>query len=78
MPSAATAIMTLSSRSGLRMIAQQAIDRLDSAVDLHGAIAGLGIDLADQTNTYQANWRDAMADLLASNGSDYDYLNLLA
>lgn len=72
-----TVVAQLASVNDPRIIAQQAIDRLDSAVALHGAIAGSGIALADQTNAYQANWRNAMADVLGNSSQDYDYLNLL-
>lgn len=50
---------------------------LDHATKIHGAIANEHISLADETNVYQANWRDAILKLLAKRESDFDYLELL-
>ena len=37
-----------------------------------------GVFLADNTNAYQESWRLAIADVLAGNQQDYDYLALLS
>ena len=58
--------------------ANEAIAMLQEAVTLHGRIAGSGINLRDDTNVYQENWRLALNDLLVNRSSDFDYLELLS
>jgi hypothetical protein len=74
----ANAIGDMSLFPTARASAQQAVQRLQDAGQLHTAVQQSGIFLADNTNAYQDNWRLAMNDLLQSNGGDYDYLELLS
>jgi hypothetical protein len=60
-----------------RLCAHAADQLLDNAVSLHGQIAGSGLALADDTNSYQSNWRDALRTTLTNSSKDYDYLEML-
>ena len=71
-------IATVASQLDPRECAQTAVSVLSGAVNLHAQIASLGVSLRDQTNTYQANWINALGDLLSNHASDFDYLELLA
>jgi hypothetical protein len=57
--------------------ANAAISVLQQAERLHGKIAPAGMQLKDETSSYQRNWRLALEDLLKKRSSDYDYLELL-
>jgi len=72
------AITDISGNPDPRICAQQAIDRLSSATDLHGRIAATGLNLGDGTNIYQDAWIRALSRLLAEASNDYDYLSLLS
>jgi len=61
-----------------RANANSAIQILENAVSLHGDINNQGLRLSDNTNSYQANWQQALNDLLSNNSSDYDYLDLIS
>lgn len=60
-----------------REAAEAAMSILRKAVDLHSQIAATGIRLKDGTNSYQANWLAALADLVDRHAADYAYLDLL-
>ncbi|MBE3037372.1 MAG: hypothetical protein IMZ62_00945 [Chloroflexi bacterium] len=70
-------VADLASQTDPRLCAQAAISVLNTAVSLHARIAALGVLLMDGTNTYQANWVNAVNDLLSQHGTDFDYLDLL-
>lgn len=55
-----------------------AIGILDGALALHTLIQQSNVFLADRTNTYQANWKLALEDLLKDNKADFDFLALMA
>lgn len=57
--------------------ADAAITQLDGAIALHTSIRAAGVFLGDNTNAYQANWRQAMIDLLQEHNSGFEYLALL-
>lgn len=61
-----------------RTNATDALQRLRSAVQLHGAIFESNVFLRDDTNVYQSNWALAIEDVLTTNGDDFDYLTLLS
>lgn len=71
-------VTAISTDSNPRVCAQQAIDRLQSATDLHGRIAATGLNLGDGTNAYQDAWLRALRRLMVDASNDYDYLSLLA
>lgn len=71
-------IATVASQVDPRECAQTVKSVLSGAVNLHAQIASLGVSLRDQTKTYQANWINALDDLLSMHGSDFDYLELLS
>ena len=60
-----------------REASQEARQHLQQAVELHDDIAQGGVSLKDNTNAYQANWRDAIDDLLGKHDSEFDFLELL-
>ena len=68
----------MAATTNLRTNANAAIARLEDAVELHAEIIAAGVQLRDSTDSYQANWAAALADVLAQHTSDYDYLELLA
>jgi len=51
--------------------------RLQGAVSLHEQIRQSGVLLKDGTDSYQANWDNAMGQVLSDCDGDYDYLDLL-
>jgi hypothetical protein len=55
-----------------------AIGILDGALALHTSIQQSNVFLADRTNTYQANWKLALEDLLKDNRADFDFLALMS
>jgi len=57
--------------------AQAAADVLANAIDLHRNVKAQGIDLADDTDSYQSNWLQAIDALISRNSDDYDYLGML-
>ena len=60
-----------------RASAEVAGQRLAGAVSLYGQIRESGMQLKDNSDAYQENWRLALADVLASRTADYDYLELI-
>jgi hypothetical protein len=70
-------LANLALQANPRLCAQAAITALTGAVNLHRNIAATRLILKDSTNTYQANWMNAMTDLLAQRAVDFDYLDLL-
>jgi len=72
------AITDISGNPDPRTCAQQAIDRLSSATNLHGRVAATGLNLGDGTNVYQDAWVRALSRLMTDASNDYDYLYLLA
>jgi hypothetical protein len=70
-------VQTMSAVDDARANAHTAIAILRQAVHLHGVIGAAGIVLRDGTNSYQANWVDAVEDLLQTRTDDFDYLALL-
>ena len=71
-------LAALAAHSDPRLCAQAATSVLTDAVGYHSSIAGLGVTLRDDTSAYQANWLNAVNDLLTQHGDDFDYLALLA
>jgi hypothetical protein len=61
-----------------RMNVASAIGILDGALALHTSIQQSNVFLADRTNTYQANWKLALEDLLKDNKADFDFLALMS
>ncbi len=61
-----------------RTAAQAALTLLDRSVETHARIADAGLALRDETNVYQANWRNALAQVLTNQSDDYDYLEMLS
>lgn len=61
-----------------RNCAHAAQAALAAAILLHGQIASSGITLRDETSSYQANWQNALTDLLSLRSDDYDYLEMLS
>lgn len=57
--------------------ANAAIEVLEHAMELHEQIASLNVNLRDNTSSYQASWRGAMSQLLATAKDDFEYLQLL-
>ncbi len=55
-----------------------ALGILDGALALHTSIQQSNVFLADRTNTYQANWKLALEDLLKDNKADFDFLALMS
>lgn len=55
-----------------------AVGILDDAMALHGRIAATGLRLRDNTNAYQANWRQALQRLQDDFKADLDYLRLIS
>jgi len=70
-------ISDISVNSDARTCAQQAIDRLSSATNLHGRIATKGLNLRNGTNIYQDAWSLALRRLMTNASNDYDYLSLI-
>jgi hypothetical protein len=64
--------------TGARLRAASAKAVLQNAVSLHATIAGAGLQLADGTSSYQANWSAAIDGVLTSASYDYDYLELIS
>ena len=60
-----------------RASADAATQRLAGAVALYGQIRDTGVQLKDSADAYQENWRLALADVLATRSTDYDYLELV-
>jgi hypothetical protein len=60
-----------------RARAAAAIQRLADAVGLYGQVRQAGVAVKDNADAYQENWRLAIADVLSSRSSDYDFLELL-
>ena len=60
-----------------RESAEIARQRLADAVSLYGQIREAGMQLRDNSDAYQENWRLALSDVLASRTADYDYLELM-
>ena len=71
-------IDSITSSNDPRANANSAIQVLDNAISLHDDIKNHGFHLADNTDAYQANWREALINLLSNNSSDYDYLDLIS
>ena len=68
----------IASQHDPKRCAEMARSALSDAVDLHAQISSIGLSLRDHTNTYQANWMNAIGDLLSGRGSDFDYLELIS
>jgi hypothetical protein len=68
---------SMATESDPRKNAAAAISILDGAVALHTTIQQNNVFLADRTNTYQANWKLALEDLLKDNKDDFDFLALM-
>ena len=60
-----------------RASAERAGQGLAGAVALYGQIRESGMQLKDNSDAYQENWRLALSDVLASRAADYDYLELM-
>lgn len=60
-----------------RRNAETAMEILEGAVSLHRAIAGMRLDLRDNTNVYQESWLGALRQLCTQHSSDFEYLELL-
>lgn len=60
-----------------RKNANAAIALLEGAVAFHAAIREGSVFLSDRTNTYQANWKLALEDLLKNCEADFDFLELI-
>ncbi len=60
-----------------KICAQRAIDQLSNAASLHAQIEKVGVFLKDDTNSYQANWKEAIEQLLINHSDDFEYLELL-
>ena len=58
--------------------AQTAINILSNAVQLHQEVISVGVNLRDNSNNYQLNWKTAMENLLVNSTTDYDLLDLLS
>lgn len=58
--------------------ASTAIALLENAISIHAVIQLNNVFLADNTNTYQANWKAALEDLLRDNQGDFDFLDLMS
>lgn len=71
-------VQQLTQVSGARLRAASAKAILQHAVSLHATIAGAGLQLADGTSSYQANWSAAIDEVLTSSTDDYDYLELIS
>lgn len=71
-------VTKISANTDARMCGNIAIDYLNNALSLHNQIEREGINLKDQTNSYQANWKTAMELLILNNSGDFDYLQLLS
>ena len=67
----------LSALATARLSAAAAGPRLAAAVALYGQIRLGGLQPKDSADAYQENWRLALADVLASRSSDYDFLEML-
>jgi len=67
----------MASVSTPRECATAAASILDEAIGLHTTIAAQ-MRLADNTSAYQRPWRRALATLLNTRGTDYDFLELLS
>lgn len=72
-----TTVAEIAANTNPRENAQAAMEILERAVALHGAIAATGVTLGDDTNAYQHNWLNAISRLLADRSDDFDYLRLL-
>ena len=70
-------LTTIASHTDPIQCADQAAIMLTAAIALHGQIAGIGITLADNTNRYQQNWKEALSAVLSTRQSDFEYLALL-
>ena len=60
-----------------RASADAARQRLAGAVALYGQIRQIGLQLKDNSDVYQENWRLAISDVLSNRSADYDYLELI-
>lgn len=71
-------VKTIGEEKDPRKCANEVKTLLSNAVDLHNEIRNTGLILGDSTNLYQANWLNALSDLLADqDGGDYEFLSLL-
>ena len=70
-------IDSMSDTATARECCERALEILDNAIDRHEDIEEELIDLKDDTNIYQESWRDAVRRLLADNGDDFDFLELM-
>lgn len=68
----------LAATTNPRTNANAAIASLAAAVELHSEIIAASVQLRDGTDSYQANWSAALADVLVQHTNDYDFLELLA
>jgi hypothetical protein len=73
----AETVTQVAQRGSARNCARAARDILQGAIALHGDIATAGLQLADGTNRYQANWLAAIDAVLENARNDYDYLELI-
>ena len=60
-----------------RASADAAKQRLADAIELYGEIRASGMQLKDNSDAYQKNWRLALSDVLNDRAADYDYLELM-
>jgi hypothetical protein len=71
-------VAQIATKGSARDCAKEASAILTRAVALHAAIAASGLQLADGTSNYQANWVAAVDSLLSKSEADYDYLEMLS
>lgn len=64
--------------SDAEAVLDHVIDLLTSAIQLHAQIATEGIQLGDNTTSYQVPFRAALASLKAGNSEDFELLRLLS
>ena len=67
----------LASLTTARASVDAARQRLTGAVALYSQIRQIGLQLKDNSDVYQENWRLALSDVLSNRATDYDYLELM-